>query len=341
MDGGRGYGDKGGGDGDKGDGGRGKRGPGEGHFGSGCYTKICCILLILLYFYVLQCNNWVSEVSNRRIEVNSGILTMNPALISLQRQGVFRQAWWFTLTSFTSDFGLSLVDYFPLIPKVHKIAVVLMTIHNFRNNYLSAVGNRFICSLDMGIWTFALLKKQTNKKKKKTRSNMNFLIGVPKTEYTHYPVGWLGEAKVPCILRHRSSNIFAYGWERPAILAEGKGRGGMLLFLLFLHFHSFSFLPCPSLSSPLGSYLSSPFLWETTQNDPQVLPTAPSQGKGTYHPTYNATLLMISCTAKQPYHPTKTKHCFYKCKTLLSSLEDLFKTYRSWQINSPNFFIIV
>ena len=52
--------------------------------------KICCILLILLYFYVLECNNWVSEVSNRRIEVNSGILTLNPALISLHRQGVFR-----------------------------------------------------------------------------------------------------------------------------------------------------------------------------------------------------------------------------------------------------------
>ena len=30
------------------------------------------------------------EVSNRRIEVNSGILTMNPALTSLHRQGVFR-----------------------------------------------------------------------------------------------------------------------------------------------------------------------------------------------------------------------------------------------------------
>ena len=48
---------------------------------------------------------------------------MNPALISLHRRGVFRQPW-FTLNLFTSDFGLSLVDYFPLIPKVHKIAVV-------------------------------------------------------------------------------------------------------------------------------------------------------------------------------------------------------------------------
>ena len=82
--------------GDKGGGGQGKRGLGAGEEGAGvrkfwggCYTKIC-ILLILLYFYVLECNNWVSEVSNRRIEVNSGILTMNPALISLHRQGEFR-----------------------------------------------------------------------------------------------------------------------------------------------------------------------------------------------------------------------------------------------------------
>ena len=83
---------------------------------------MCCILSILLYFYVLQCNNWVSEVSARRIEVNSGIFTMNPALISLHRRGVFRQPL-FTMNSFTSNFGLSLVDYFPLIAKVHKIAV--------------------------------------------------------------------------------------------------------------------------------------------------------------------------------------------------------------------------
>ena len=70
--------------------GAGEEGRGYGNFWGVCYTKICCILLILLYFYVLQCNNWISEVSNRRIEVNSGILTMNPALISLYRQGVFR-----------------------------------------------------------------------------------------------------------------------------------------------------------------------------------------------------------------------------------------------------------
>ena len=44
-------------------------------------------------------------------------------------------------------------------------------------------------------------------------------------------------------------------WVRPAILAAGKDRDGMFLFLLFLHCHSFSFLPCPSLSSPLLSLL--------------------------------------------------------------------------------------
>ena len=65
--------DRGGGGGDKWDGGKGgggwgKRGRGTGEggagvgkFGGGGYTKICCILPILLYFYVLQCNNWVSE----------------------------------------------------------------------------------------------------------------------------------------------------------------------------------------------------------------------------------------------------------------------------------------
>ena len=96
---------------------------GVGKFWGRGYTKICYILPILLYFCVLQCNNWVSEVSNRLIKVNSGTFTMNPALISLHRRGVFRQPW-FTLNSFTSDFDVSLVDYFPLIPKVHKIAVV-------------------------------------------------------------------------------------------------------------------------------------------------------------------------------------------------------------------------
>ena len=85
---------------------------------------------------------------------------------------------------------------------------------------------------------------------------------------------WSGGAKVLCILHHRGVQlILAYSWTRPAILVVGKGRGGMFLFLLFLHFHSCSsFYPVP-LFHLLYSlfYLFSPFLWETTQNDPQGL----------------------------------------------------------------------
>ena len=87
-------------------------------------------------------------------------------------------------------------------------------------------------------------------------------------------LGWLGGAKVLCILHHRGVQlILAYSWARPAILVAGKGRGGMFLFLLFLHFHSCSsFFPVPRFHLLFYLfYLFSPFLWETTQNDPQGL----------------------------------------------------------------------
>ena len=87
-------------------------------------------------------------------------------------------------------------------------------------------------------------------------------------------IWWSGGAKVLCILHHRGVQlILAYNWARPAILVVGKGRGGMFLFLLFLHFLSCSsFFPVP-LFHLLYSlfYLFSLFLWETTQNDPQGL----------------------------------------------------------------------
>ena len=85
---------------------------------------------------------------------------------------------------------------------------------------------------------------------------------------------WSGGAKVLCILHHRGVQlILAYSWARPAILVVGKGRGGMFLFLLFLHFHSCSsFLPVPLFHLLYSLFcLFSPFLWETTQNDPQGL----------------------------------------------------------------------
>ena len=78
-------------------------------------------------------------------------------------------------------------------------------------------------------------------------------------------------AKVSCILCHRGVQlILAYSWARPVILVAGKGRGGMFLFLLFLPFHSCSsFFPVHLFH--FLYYLFSPFLWETTQNDPQGL----------------------------------------------------------------------
>ena len=119
REGGQGGGDmgiRGAGDGDKGVGGRGKGGQGKRGWGTweegagvgkfwglGLYQNLLYFTDFTL-FYVLQCNNWVSEVSNRCIKVNPGIFTMNLALISLHRRGVFCQPW-VTLNSFTSDFG--------------------------------------------------------------------------------------------------------------------------------------------------------------------------------------------------------------------------------------------
>ena len=76
-----------------------------------------------------------------------------------------------------------------------------------------------------------------------------------------------------CILRHWGVQlILAYSWSKPAVLVAGKGRGGMFYFFCF-----FTFIPVP-LSSLFLSFISStissisyPFLWETTQNDPQGL----------------------------------------------------------------------
>ena len=55
------------------------------------------------------------------------------------------------------------------------------------------------------------------------------------------------------------------------ILVAGKGRGGMFLLLLFLHFHSISSFFSVLLFHFLYYlfYLFSPFLWEMTQNDSQ------------------------------------------------------------------------
>ena len=73
-----------------------------------------------------------------------------------------------------------------------------------------------------------------------------------------YPGGWSGGAKVSCTSGHRGVQlILAYSWARPAILVAGKGRRGMFLFLLFLHFHSCSsFFPVLSFISSTISSIS-------------------------------------------------------------------------------------
>ena len=121
------------------------------------------------------------------------------------------------------------------------------------------------------------LKPQSNRLKKVSALYYG-LVKTEKMSVLNYVSqvfgGWSGGAKVSCILCHRSVQlILAYSWARPAIVEVGKGRGGMFLFLLFLPFHSCSsFFPVPLFHLFYYLfYLFSPFLWETTQNDPQGL----------------------------------------------------------------------
>ena len=66
-------------------------------------------------------------------------------------------------------------------------------------------------------------------------------------------MGWLGGAKVSCILPHRGIRlVLAYSWARPAILVAGKGRRGEC----FYFFCFFTFIPVP-LSSLSLSFISS------------------------------------------------------------------------------------
>ena len=82
--------------------------------------------------------------------------------------------------------------------------------------------------------------------------------------------GWLGGAKVSCILHHWGILLMA----RPAILIAGKGRGGMFLFLLFLRLHSCSsFFPVPLFHLLYYLfYLISPFLFSPSRVDVSLNP---------------------------------------------------------------------
>ena len=84
--------------------------------------------------------------------------------------------------------------------------------------------------------------------------------------------GWSGGAKVSCILCHLGVQlILAYSWARPAILVAGKGRE-VIYFFCFFTYSCSSFFPVPLFHLVCYLFcLFSPFLWETTQNDPQGL----------------------------------------------------------------------
>ena len=90
-------------------------------------------------------------------------------------------------------------------------------------------------------------------------------------------MGWLGEAKVSCSLPHWGVQLRLTYKARPAVLVAGKGRRGIFVFVCFFTFIHFPLSPLSLsfISSTILSlfsqknYLSSPFLWETTQNDPQ------------------------------------------------------------------------
>ena len=63
-----------------------------------------------------------------------------------------------------------------------------------------------------------------------------------------YRLGWFGEAKVSCILRHQGVQlILSYSWARPAVLAAGKGTGvgGSILISSVSSLSFSSFPPIP------------------------------------------------------------------------------------------------
>ena len=109
---------------------------------------------------------------------------MNMVLISLHRQGVFRQQW-FAFTFFMSDFGNS---PFPFI-SVLSLMITSLCFRKFtkwllllwQSTFLEKIIHLLFYFTHYWIRTFALIKKTF-------KPNMNFLICVPNIEYTRYPL---------------------------------------------------------------------------------------------------------------------------------------------------------
>ena len=151
-----------GGGGGGGEGGYRERGTGE--EGAGIIPKFVVFYRFYSIFMYFDAITGYQKYLTDVFKVNSGIFTMNPALVSLHRRGVFRQPW-FTFNSFTSDFGLSLYQFTSLWFRKFTKQPLSVAIHIFRNNYPSAVDNHFICSLlDKD---FCAVQEKKKKKKKK------------------------------------------------------------------------------------------------------------------------------------------------------------------------------
>ena len=121
--------------------------------------------------------------------------------------------------------------------------------------------------------TFGLKKKHLIKSQlwfwNRINTSFPYLLQVQQTLTTLLPpqgvVGWC--EGVMCLMT--AGRLTGIGLQMDK--ASYPCRGGMFLFLLFLHFHS-SFFPVPLFYLFYYLfYLFSPFLWEMTQNDPQGL----------------------------------------------------------------------
>ena len=116
-----------------------------------------------------------------------------------------------------------------------------------------------------------------------------------------------------CILHHWGVQlILAYSWARPAILVVGKGRGGMFLFLLFLHFHSCSsFFPVP-LFHLLYSLSSISFLPFSGRRHKMTL-----KGWCVVKPQHNQSIITSECLR---YFTTEPEHSTVCSESLQGTL---------------------
>ena len=162
---------------------------------------------------------------------------------------------------------------------MHFPSIILMSVH--MSIYPSYVVDCSSIHIETILWCFhensskKVYNKQNNEeclrdmKNMSLRSMVNWVKNWNAIDYSIYII-----ATTDKTLSHQGVQlILSYSWAKPAILVAGKGRGGMFLFLLFLHLHfSSAFFPVSLFHLLYYLFdLFSSFLWEMTQNDPQEL----------------------------------------------------------------------